>query len=1138
MSFLDTVAKVKAYLQEHGRVSLRGLKRELGVDDDALDEVVEELVGIQRVAVRDGGALAWAGPTPGTGAADKGRAGEPDRDPRSYTPKHLAEKILQSKSALEGERKQVTVLFADVKGSVDLSERIDPEEWHRVMDRFFQILADGVHRFEGTVNQYTGDGIMALFGAPIAHEDHPQRACYAALHLIEALRRYGDELRLDRGMSFAVRIGLNSGEVVVGKIGDDLRMDYTAQGHTVGLAARMQQIAEPGRVYLTEHTARGVEGFFRLRDLGPSNVRGSSEPLGVYELEGVGQMRTRLDRSRARGFSRFVGRADEMQTLETALARVRAGEPQVVSVVAEAGSGKSRLCYEFLEQCRAHGVPCHEAHGVAHGKATPLVPVLELYRSYFGIAEDDGDRTAREKIAGRLVLLDEGLRESLPLLFELLGVADPEQPSPPMDAEARQRQNLALLGRVVQLLGREQPIVTLLEDLHWFDAASGAYLEQLIEALPATYGLLLLNFRPEYRADWMQTSTFQPLPLVPLGPEAIRELLDDLLGRDPSLAGLAERIHESTAGNPFFIEEVVQSLVESGELEGSRGAYRLTTPVGRISVPGSVQTLLAARIDRLPEREKQVLQVAAVLGKTFPEAALLRVAELPEPDLRAALQILEAGEFLYPTSLYPELEFAFKHPLTQEVAYSSQLQERRQRVHAAVARALAELDADKLDERAALLAHHWEAAGEPLEAASWHARAAAWVGSSDLRECSRHQQRVRALLREVGDAPEAAELGIAACRTILIGSVATGLSETEEHEVHREGRRWVERLGSLEEQVRFENAFTVSRMMAGDLQGALEHGLEVQRLAVEAASPEFDALLAGTHAVTLQLMGRLAGVLEWLEPLVAGVIDEQLYSEFGGWQVIASRTLGAVQCLTGGLGKARATLEYGLELALANPEASPINILSEFATLAAISGDLELGLDRCRRSLELAERSGSSSERLNAHEKLARMLVRAGSAQEALSLAEGAASISSETGVFRVSEARILKTLAEARLATGQLDVARATAEEAVSAGQRIGTRIYEAEAQLVLARVLLRRDGAGAADAIRSALEQGEAIFSESGAKNLQPFVHLERAELARLENDPQTRQRELHTALGFFGEMGAPIRVREVEGLLADSR
>src|SRR5436309_3629918 len=336
-------------------------------------------------------------PAPGTPAST--------REPRAYTPRHLAEKILTARSALEGERKPVTVLFADVKGSMELAEQVDPEEWHGIMDRFFHLLAEGVHRFEGTVNQYTGDGIMALFGAPIAHEDHARRACYAALHLSEALRRYANGLRLAHGLNFSVRIGLNSGEVVVGRIGDDLRMDYTALGHTVGLAARMEQLAEPGKVFLTEHTARLVAGFFTLRDLGESAVKGVAAPLRVYELEGAGALRTRLDVARARGFSRFVGRTEEMASLQAALGRAVAGTGQVIGVVAEAGVGKSRLCHEFTERARAQGIAVYDAHCVAHGKMIPFLPILELMRGYFGMTEQDGDEAARRTIACTLVLL-------------------------------------------------------------------------------------------------------------------------------------------------------------------------------------------------------------------------------------------------------------------------------------------------------------------------------------------------------------------------------------------------------------------------------------------------------------------------------------------------------------------------------------------------------------------------------------------------------------------------------------------------------------------------------------------------------------------------------------------------------------
>ena len=474
--------------------------------------------------------VAGAQPAPKTEAPQA-----PRRDPRTYTPKHLTERILTSRNALEGERKQVTVLFADVTGSMELAEQVDAEEWHRLLDRFFEILTGGVHRFEGTINQYTGDGVMALFGAPLAHEDHAHRACYAALHLQAELRRFAQELKRDRGLTFATRIGLNSGEVVVGKIGDDLRMDYTAQGHVVGIAARLQALADPGKVYVSRHTADLVQGFFELESLGDFRIKGVSQPLAVFSLDGVGRMRTRLDVSRSRGLSRFVGRHDETAVLEAALARAVGGQAQVVGVVADAGTGKSRLCAELVESCRARGIAVREARGVAHGRLLPFLPLLELLRGVFSLDENDGPREARQKIAGTMVLLDRRFEDALPAVFEFLGVPDPERPAPVADPGDRRRQLFAIIARLLRALGEREPSVLVLEDLHWFDDGTASFLESLVDAISGTKTLLLLNFRPEFRAPWIGKATYQQIPLLPLGPAAIAELLDELLGRDPSL---------------------------------------------------------------------------------------------------------------------------------------------------------------------------------------------------------------------------------------------------------------------------------------------------------------------------------------------------------------------------------------------------------------------------------------------------------------------------------------------------------------------------------------------------------------------------------------------------------------------------
>src|SRR3989475_45790 len=432
---------------------------------------------------------------------------------------------------------------------------------------------------------------LAGGGAPSAHEDHAPRACYAALHLQRELAAYAAELRA-QGLSFSVRMGLNSGEVVVGAIGEDLGMEYTALGHTVGLAQRMEQLAAADRVFLTEHTAALVEGYLALTDLGDVTVKGASRPLRVHELTGVGAARGRLDVSRARGFSRFVGRDEELRVLESALEQAFAGQGQVIGIVGEAGVGKSRLCHEFAERRRARGIPIYHVAGQAHAKSVPLMPVLQFLRDFFDISERDSERTARERIAGKLLLLDESFAEDLPLMFDFLAVPDPLRPSPRMDPEARQRRLLGVMKRLTHAENARAPNVLVFEDLHWLDPATEVFLASHVEALQGTQSLTVVNFRPEYHAPWMSRSYYRQIALAPLGPEAIEELLADLLGSDPSLDGLTELIRGRTGGNPFFIEELVLALAEAGSLHGARGAYRLAAaargakgPARRAAVP-------------------------------------------------------------------------------------------------------------------------------------------------------------------------------------------------------------------------------------------------------------------------------------------------------------------------------------------------------------------------------------------------------------------------------------------------------------------------------------------------------------------------------------------------------------------------
>ena len=1063
-----------------------------------------------------------------------------ERKPADYTPRHLADKILQAKSALEGERKQVTVLFADVQGSVELSEAVDPEVWHSILDGFFQILTDGVHRFEGTVNQYTGDGIMALFGAPIAHEDHPQRACYAALQLRDDLARYAREVKREHELGFSVRMGLHSGNVVVGKIGDDLRMDYTAQGLTVGLAARMQELASPDTVYLSADTGKLAAGYFELEDLGEFPVRGVRGPVSVFQLQGIGALRTRFDHSRARGLTRFVGRADDMEALETALARAREGNGEVVGVVGDAGVGKSRLCFEFLESCRAEGLTVLTGGGVPHGKNLPLLPILQVFREYYGITERDSDQQVREKIAGRMLLFDEEYRDVLPLLFEFFGAPDPKNPAPRMDPEARQRQLFGVLRRVTQRDLTRGVVVTLIEDLHWIDGASETWLEEWVDAIGGTQRLLIVNFRPEYHADWMQKSWYQQLPLAPLGPEAIAELLDDLLGSDPSTEGLADSIHARTAGNPFFTEEVVQSLVESGHLEGSRGSYRLVTPVERLEVPTRVQPLLASRIDRLPEREKQVLQTAAVIGQEFAEPLLEAVAELPHSDLDDSLRALKTAEFIREASLYPVAEYAFKHPLTQQVALDSQLRERRRGTHRAVAHTIEATYADKLDEQSALLAHHWEEAGQALIAARWHRRAAEWTGRNDIAEASRHWHRVRALIAEVPDEAESAVLGAEACRQILAWGVRLGISTEDEAEVYSEGKGWAAMSSDALAEGLLEQHYAITRAISGRIAVGVEHALAAERMLRRSEDEEMRALADWAAIYLLYQLGRLAEANERCTRLAEATRGHPEWGidlwEVSAW-VWTFFLRGAYQNYARHLDEARATLEQGVEQARARGEAENEGwILARLAEHGVLAGDPESGVRAGQRSVEIAEKIGTPLSRVLAYSALGFARASSGNAAEGVEAIEYSLAVARERGVALDNEAHLLAWLADACRVAGDLARARAAADDAIAAGRRTGARAGEIYAHWALARVLLEQDGAGAARAIGGALDAAESLADEIGARNFRPLLLLERAALARLENDSETRGQLLREAQRLFDENGAGGHAERVAGELAD--
>jgi adenylate cyclase len=894
----------------------------------------------------------------------------------------------------------------------------------------------------------------------------------------------------------------------------------------------MEQLAEPGASYLTAATAELVRGYFELEDLGEFQVKGVSEPVPGFALQGVGALRTRFDASRARGLTRFVGRDADMQALEAALEHACEGKGRAVGIVGDAGVGKSRLCFEFAERCQARGINVLEGHAVAHGKNVPLLPVLEIFRAYFGIEERDDPRMARDKIAGRLLLIDENFRDVLPLMFDFLGVPDPERPAPRMDAEARQRRLAAVVRRLIER-GNPDGFVMLIEDLHWADAASDVFLAEWVDAIASGPGVLLVNFRPEYRADWMQKSWYQQLPLDPLGPEAIGALLSDLLGGDASLAGLADRIQARTTGNPFFAEEIVRSLAESGALAGAKGGYRLTAPVAALDVPDSVHAVLAARIDRLAEREKQLLQAAAVIGKEFSEPILAAVAALPGVELTDSLAALTSSEFIHEQALYPVAEYAFSHPLTQEVALDSQLHERRRRTHAAVAQAIQETHADRLDEKAALLAHHFEEAGEALEAVRWHARAAAWIGTHDLTETLRHWRRVLELGRALPETEETLGLRTLACLQILnTGGWRLGMSDEDTDALYEEGRRAAERAGNKRLLGGLMGVYGILIIASGRLPETLELLAESRALADELGQAEAKAGALVSSAYAHAHAGRVAEALAFAEEgeeITGG--DAQMGVDIFGFSygVYFETIRSTLLALLGRLDAARRSLERGLRMA--RESGVPENLgwaRGSLAIVAECSGERAIGdlgdvRAAARQALEIAEEIGSTFSRLGAYSYL-------GTAQlvhEDWAEAERALSTALElvrlnrTG--REYEAQLLLRLARARLGRGDAAEARRAAEEAVQLARERGQLYLESQARIALARALCASEGGEARAAIEDELGRASALLETTGGRAFEPWIAEARAELARTLGDEAGRERELRQAHRLYSEIGA---------------
>jgi adenylate cyclase len=811
-------------------------------------------------------------------------------------------------------------------------------------------------------------------------------------------------------------------------------------------------------------------------------------------------------------------------------------------VVGDAGVGKSRLCHDFVERCRRRGVPVYEAHCVSHGQAIPFLPILDLLRSYLGIGERDGAADARAKIRDVLIPLDAGFESSLPLLFDFLGVPDPAEPPPRIDPEARERQLGDLLRRMIRTRSEREPSVVLIDDVHWIDGASEVFLREIVDAVPGTRTLLLLNFRPEYHSPSVAGAHGRELTLAPLGARAARELIDELLGSHRSLARLPERIRERAAGNPFFIEEVVHSLVEARALDGARGRYRLVCPAAEVAIPVTIQAVLAARIDRLGDQAKTVLQTAAVIGRTFARSVLRRVVGLPDGELDGCLRTLAGATLIHDEPGGPEPEFTFHHPLTQEVTYRSQLASQRVRLHADVAQALEALNPEKLDECAALIAYHWESATDPRQAATWHARAATWTGVTTQSESIRHWRKVRDLLRGGSGSAEADALVLTACvRTMNLGW-RLGLPPGEADLVFEDGKALAERLGDTRSLAMLANLY-VANLEAGmghtrrsRARRYRDRAREAGRLARQTEDLGVRLAVCVNRLYSLFFAGSLRAALAFLdETLDQAPLDHRVGAEMYLYSpVLWIRSFrGQLLSYMGRPAEAESALREAVQSAATHGEHENRGWAEGFyVTHSWAVGNTEAALVHARAAVEIADATGSAFSRVLGYKALGLAHTLDAAWSDAIQVLDTSLCIAREAKANVLEEASVLALLAEAHLGAGKPATARRLAEEAVAAARRRRTPVYECQAQLARAAALLEPGGASAGRAVGQALARARALIEETGARSYAPFVHEQRAALARLRGDWTRCRRELSEARRQFLAIGAAGHARRIDG------
>ena len=1014
---------------------------------------------------------------------------------------------------LVGERKQVTVLCADLKESLERLAEGDAEKALEIFETTLMLMRQTVHRYGGTVNIVTGEGIAAVFGAPVAFEDHAIRACLAALEIREAIQQSGPGVHHQASPSVLVRAGLSSGEVVTRRIENGGDTQYRAIGPTAHLAARLGEIAPPGTLLVSAETRRLVEGHVQVKAL--TTVNATSGQV-VYELVSAEPARTRLQVQASRGLTSFVGRGAELEQLERLAAKAHRGHGQVVAIIGEPGLGKSRLVHEFVRCKSASPWFVLETASLSYRSATSYQPVIDLLKTYFGIAESDEVSERRNMVADRLLGLDRALAPDLPGFLALLGIPVEEQWWQELNAFQRRERILAGLKRLILREAQQQPIILVFEDLHWIDSETQAYLESLIAGLASAPVLLILTYRPAYAHHWGSKTNYTQIRLDALPPGAADAFLRSLLGDDRSLVALNQSLRSQ--GNPFFLEESVRTLVETNLLEGVPGDYRLVRPVQEQPIPPSVHALLAARIDRLPRHSKRLLHAASVVGKDIPRAILRLIADLEEDDFVSALANLQDAEFVYEARLFPDLEYTFKHALTHEVAYRSLLAEQRRTLHRRIVDVVEQLYPDRVGEHVEQLAHHanrgewWEKAAIYLRQAGAKAEA-----RSGLQDALASLKQALVALRRLPESPTTVEQGFEIC--LELRQVLTWLGEPRQAlEFLREAEILADRSND-DHRRGLVCALAINlQAMLGELDKACASGLRGLTLARVLGDSDLHSVAAGNLGMAHYFRCDYVRVLELVADNLGRLSRDRVPSFFG-----MSGASVFIMSLAE-LGRFAEAEDYEIEmlrLAESTRAAHTIGFtLRAAVTLRLLKGDWAKARALIERWVGLVRSGNLALQRPTAIASCAWVQAQAGEASEALkSLDEGEQSIRRQvaSGVV-VNQGSAYHCLGRASLRLGRMDEARRLADRAIESS--FSQPGFAAHALHLLGDIASHPDGFD--------LQTGEVYYRRALAlaepRGMRPLVahcHLGLAKLYRRRGRGEQADGQIDLATTMYREM-----------------